>query len=898
MSPSQPTKEFEAAVHEALQLWRQESELAGPLAHLALVRQRQMSIGGNLHRAANQVLTDAIDALAAEHGADAALLRDRFLDGKKVFVVANERNISATLLYKQQRRAMGHLATVLWRTEERASARQRSGLEQRLPAATYTELFGLDTHLAELGEVLLAPQAPWLVSVEGLGGSGKTALAHQLIQQVAQRGARYLDFGWVSAQQQTLHPGGSIRFLGEPALTADALIAALATQVLEGTGIPVPVATERALAALEGRLREAPHLIVVDNLETVTDVETLLPTLARLAGPSKFLLTSREAFPGQVEIYHFPVPELAERDAIALMRAEARLRNLRHVAEASDTDLRPLFDTVGGNPLALRLVTGQLHLLALPQVVENLRKARGKRAEDLYRFIYWDAWQRLPDDARDVLMLMPLFAGDGADLAAISRVSNLPYDPLVQALEYLVRLSLVNIAGDLHHRRYSLHRLTETFLLREVITWQGEERKLWSRIELPDRAHSQDPLANFRHKIAENARAWLGFVRDERPESTALTREFANLNRAAAQALREPTAWAAGVALVVTLWPFIDWRGYWLAWRGILDQALGVCRQLGDLAAEVEITDQLGEVARIVGENRAALAWQEQALGLARRLDDQAVIGRVLVHLSQQHLPQGHYQAAKACCEEAISLLAPLGAEGEVAIAHNNWGIAYSEEGLLDPALAHLMLAEAMFEIQGNRRGQAKALHNQGEAYLRQEHWAEAGPLYERSIAMALESGDEVGAMRSRTSLAILLHQQGQHEAALDLHREIERFYRRLGDRPMLARVINNEGAFLSALGRWDDAALAYEQATQMHRESGNLADVATSLLNWVELLLDQGDAEQAQDRLQQTADLLAALPDPPSQLRRRYATLLGQAKTHHTPNEETPLDGISSSGA
>ena len=61
-------------------------------------------------------------------------------------------------------------------------------LEQRLPAATYTELFGLDTHLAELGEELLAPHAPWLVSVEGLGGSGKTALAHQLIQKLAQRG--------------------------------------------------------------------------------------------------------------------------------------------------------------------------------------------------------------------------------------------------------------------------------------------------------------------------------------------------------------------------------------------------------------------------------------------------------------------------------------------------------------------------------------------------------------------------------------------------------------------------------------------------------------------------------------------------------------------------------------
>ena len=45
----------------------------------------------------------------------------------------------------------------------------------------------------------------------------------------------------------------------------------------------------------------------------------------------------------------------------------------------------------GGNPLALHLVTGQLYLLALPQVIENLREARGKRAEELYRFIYWDA---------------------------------------------------------------------------------------------------------------------------------------------------------------------------------------------------------------------------------------------------------------------------------------------------------------------------------------------------------------------------------------------------------------------------------------------------------------------------------------------------------------------------
>ena len=405
----------------------------------------------------------------------------------------------------------------------------------------------------------------------------------------------------------------------------------------------------------------------------------------------------------------------------------------------------------------------------------------------------------------------------------------------------------------------------------------------------PDRLRSDDPLARFRSKITANARAWLGFVRDHGPESTVLTREFANLDRAANQALSEPIAWQDGLRLVVALWPFIEWHGYWLAWRAVLARALVVCRRLGDLTAEVEITDQLGELARNVGENRAALDWQEQALRLARGLGDQAIVGRVLIHLSQQHLPQGRYQAAKACCEEAIAILEPLRAEKEVAIAHNNWGIACLEEELMEPALAHLVLAEAMFETQGNRRGQAKAIHNQGEAYRRQERWAEASPLYQRSILLALEAGDEVGAARSRTAFAILLYQQGQHEAALDLHREIEMYYRRLGDRPMLARVINNEGAFLLALGRWEDAARSFELAAQTHLETGNLGDAATSLLNWVELLLDRGETEEAQGQLLQTAELLGALPDPPAQLRRRYAVLLEQAATGQAPVETNP---------
>lgn len=393
-----------------------------------------------------------------------------------------------------------------------------------------------------------------------------------------------------------------------------------------------------------------------------------------------------------------------------------------------------------------------------------------------------------------------------------------------------------------------------------------------------DRAGVPDPLARFRRKIGENARAWLAFVQGHRPESADLTREFANLARSANQALSESAAWTDGLALVVGLWPFIELRGHWLAWQPVLCQALAVCRRLNNPADELQICDQLGEVARSVGENRAALTWQAEALALARRLGDPAAIGRVLIHLSQQHLPQGDFQAAKTCCEEAVALLEPLGADAEVAIAHNNWGIACSEEGLTEPALAHFVLAATLFATQGNRRGLAKALHNQGEARLRQGRWAEAGPLYERAIAIALAAGDEVGAVRTRTALAILLHKQGQHEAALELHRGIELFYRRLGDRPMLARVVNNQGTFLLALGRWDEAALAYEQAVHIHLDINNIGEAGTSLLNWVEALLPRGEVAQALLRLQDAKALLDTQPSPAAKERQRHAALLEQA--------------------
>jgi len=474
LPPSPAAANLEQRVHQALSEWYSDAPDPGPLAGLAVVQQAQASGGWTARRAANHVLTAALDRLESSAPQDAKLLRRRFVDEETVFVVARELDLADSTFYKRQRQAIANLASVLAGMETAARGQRSATAATRLPWIDHGRLFGVEPLLRQIGDLLTAAEPPaWIVMLTGLGGQGKTTMARSALEQIVQHADEAWEVGWVSAQQQSFHPSGVIRPLGAPALTADDLLLALASQLLPADERAVPFTGRRALDALQTHLRQTPHLVVIDNLETLVDVEVLLPTLRRLAGPSRFLLTSRKALPGETDLYHVPVPELTEQDALALLRYEAGVRNLPSVSNASDADLRPIYETVGGNPLAIKLVVGQLYVLSLPQVVDNLRQARGRKIADLYRYIYWQAWNQLDADAQDVLLGMPVFAQSGADLASIERISEVQGGRLVQALERLAHLSLVNVAGDLWTRRYSIHRLTETFMIREVIRWQG-----------------------------------------------------------------------------------------------------------------------------------------------------------------------------------------------------------------------------------------------------------------------------------------------------------------------------------------------------------------------------------------------------------------------------------------
>ncbi len=466
-------KDLPNAVRIALRRWYAGQQEDLPWREMLTVTQHLAgSPVPNPDLAVKEVLLQAMKTMEEHAGGEAAqILRLRFLDDLTAAATANRLNLTQDMVYKRQRAAIQDLASAIWQAELEARSLRQMRLVGRLEIKEPPRLFGVDHKLDELTTTLTTAGSPWLVAVVGIGGIGKTALADAAVRALSLSPA-FADIAWVSARQErfTLWDGLHEGPQSAPALTVEALLDAIIEQFSFLDLARVPLAQKQD--HIRARLKAAPYLVVVDNLETAADYRALVPDLQGLVNPTRFLLTSRHRLHDYPGVHNLSLDEISAADSLALLRHEARERGLAEVAAAPDDTLLQVYEVTGGNPLALKLLMGQMHTLSLSRVVDDLRQARGRRVEELYRFIYWRSWHLLDGHARRVLAAMPLVAESGGGLAHIAALSELADESLAAALKQLVTLCLVNVLGTVEARRYSIHRLTETFLLNEVLKWQ------------------------------------------------------------------------------------------------------------------------------------------------------------------------------------------------------------------------------------------------------------------------------------------------------------------------------------------------------------------------------------------------------------------------------------------
>lgn len=452
-------------LHQALRNLREPARLNhSPLARSTLVaRQLRTQPGLPVADAVAAALRDGLALLEREAPALANLLRGRFWEGhsiQEMLRAERPERQSERRFFEQQRCAIERLAALL--TKQEHACRQElphASLLARLPIPGYQRLFGVDRTLEQLLTWLHAPQRHPILSIKGIGGIGKTALADQTVRRfLAEDGALH-NLVWISAKQEHLNAFG---VTGAPtSVRIDILFDELGQKLGIDDVLRLPLAQK--VDRLATVLRAQRHLIILDNLETVEDFRQLTPWLEQLANPTQFLLTARETVPALTSISQAELNELDKTAALAL---------IEHTAAEKDVtgcNAQDVYTLVGGNPLAILLVVSQMHFLPPHVVLEGVRSGS---TEEMYQYIFWNAWSVLAEAAQEVLFVIQR-AGDEADWAWLAMATDWPAGVLEQALRQLDALSLVQPQRDTEGQPlYTIHRLTSTFLCTEVLGWK------------------------------------------------------------------------------------------------------------------------------------------------------------------------------------------------------------------------------------------------------------------------------------------------------------------------------------------------------------------------------------------------------------------------------------------
>jgi len=461
---------------EALRAWHgKESVTHWPLSQLRLGLQvldeedAFSSMSGGKHAARNRaVLNRGLYALKTQSPDSEELLRERFEHRRDVLAVANRLNISESSIYYRQRQAISQLTEILNRLEEDARSDWRERMAARLDLPTYSRLVGVDEVSQILIDTLSVENEHYIVAIDGLGGMGKTALADKVTREIIDQ-LGFEEIAWVTAKQTHLSSLGRLKVeSGRPALTFTLLIETLADQ-FEIPDIPKMTQLKKQ-QLVKNYLHERACLIVIDNLETVADYRSLLPELRAFQKPTKFLITSRLRLFDESGVFSLSLKELSCESALELLREEATRTGFTTLVESPDEELQKIYEVVGGHPLALKLVVGQLRFRSLPRVLGRYGEGGQQHPDKLFDYIYQEIWETLDDDNKMTLLALSQASETGFTFEHIVSISGLLESNVDHSLENLILLSLVDLGGDLNERRFRLHRLTEVFLLNKFNT--------------------------------------------------------------------------------------------------------------------------------------------------------------------------------------------------------------------------------------------------------------------------------------------------------------------------------------------------------------------------------------------------------------------------------------------
>ncbi len=520
-----------------------------------------------------------------------------------------------------------------------------------------------------------------LITLTGIGGTGKTRLAVQAAWDLAEAYGHRVFF--VNLQDVA----EAVRVPYEISRT-----------LAHAMGVP----DDSAERLLDDVTAEGKALLVLDNLEQLVDqglldLSALLTRYPNLA----VLSTSRQALglDGEVvlQVRALPVPEehhsleqLAENPSIALFvnRAQSARQDFQLTDRTAEAILQ-LCQKLEGLPLAIELAATWARSLTPSQMLEQVSEHYDRlasRRKDIHarhrsmRAAIDGSFAMLPDEAKNTFVRLSLFAG-GWDHAAAAAVC--PGVDVYAAMQALEERSLILGIGD-DRARFNMMESVRSFASDHLTPDQTAEARglhadYFLGLVLRTVRLSPGRAVRLIRSDYSNVTAALRFL-IEAGRDTEAVRMAAELVPFwdAAGRLSEARGWLDSLSvenlddstagLYFTRTARIAWlQGDYERSRELNDAALECFRRADDVERILETHVQIAMEAHRMSDFERSVTTLEENIPLAQAVGDLTMEARSLLALGNSLVELGRYDEAEARYDESLRIARQL--EEPIAIA-------------------------------------------------------------------------------------------------------------------------------------------------------------------------------------------------------------------------------------
>ncbi len=700
-----------------------------------------------------------------------------------------------------------------------------------------TSFVGRET---ELRRICDSPGEVRLLTVTGLGGTGKTRLAYEAAARLAS------NFDDVRSVELA------------PVAGPEGVRGAFALAIGERARTPAEAIGGRRL------------LLVVDNCEhVVSAVADVLDELLENC-PNLFVLaTSREPIrvPGE---HVLVLGTLSLVDAVALFRDRAAAagteRDLDPGPEDAEAATR-ICRRVDCIPLAVELAAAQTSFLPPTELAELIEQRidvlagteRGVplRHRTLRGLLDW-SFQLLDEREIQAFLTLAVFP-TGASLAAaesvcgpVSVLCSLADKGLVMAVSPgpAPRLRILHTV-----REYALAKLVESAGAAAAYESHASWYVDWAESAL--RRHIDDDPVD-----------WLPEVRREQSEAVAAIRHLLTSDRSA-------DALVVGAAT----WRIWEVQGRFSEGRRLLDEILAAAPVSAD-EHRATVLQASGGLAFAAGDHRAAERLQRSAVETHQAAGRTGAAALAMNSLGITLLFRGDAEEAHRVCGMALSDLQREGDERGTAFARSSLGIIAARSGGYDVALAHLLESLAILRRLGRRRDAAAVLVNLGSLADDRGDLVRAHRFYDGALQLHLETGDMRGEALCLNNLSLVACRRGDLERATAYAEEARTRFDAIEDRQGVAAILHNLANFAAERGDAEVAAALYLDSLSAYKVLGDGGGEAMVHEHLASLLRAEGRDDNAWEHLLVAAVLYRGLSlgEP---LKRTLAVLARIAEAH-----------------